>query len=237
MAFKRSAAALEEHVYTRSRRDAPKRTKLSGSPDERSNSSFPSSCSVSEDSALQSSPPASVRDRLSSMSSLDSAGSDDDSGSSVSSSSDSDLSESDEDQDIVTLGGPKKPDMSKPSIAGGQYDLKARLEALLPQLQQANSMLASESGQHSIEDVEDGEQHIEMDLGLGVLEEQRDDGDSGSESSIEASESEDGSEATTDQPASSGVVKMSPKSKETSYMDTLTGRRAEQSRSGIEEIG
>lgn len=237
MAVKRSAEALDA-LHTRPRRDSSKRTKLAPSADERSNSSVPSSVSVSEDSALQSSPPASVRDRLSSMSSLASAESDDDSGRSVSTSSDDgdDHSEPDEQEDMVTIGGPKKPDMSRANATRGQADLKARIAALLPRLEQANNLLASEGKQCSMEEVEDGEQHIEMNLGLGILEQQREDDDgSSSEESGEGSEDDDEVHAT-DQPIS-GELKRSPKGKETHYLDALTGKQTEPVHGGIEEIG
>jgi hypothetical protein len=49
-------------------------------------------------------------------------------------------------------------------------DLKARLATFLPQLKEANRMLDTAK---RIDDVGEGEQHIEMNLGLGVLEEKR----------------------------------------------------------------
>jgi hypothetical protein len=54
-------------------------------------------------------------------------------------------------------------------------DLKSRLQAFLPQLQQANSELESLGASHDrrIDQIsDDADQYIEMDLGLGVLAEQ-----------------------------------------------------------------
>lgn len=234
MALKRTAddAAIDE---PRLRRELSKRTRLSPSADAGSNSSDPSSCSVSLDSALQSSPPASTRDRISSMSSLQSRDSESGSGCSISSSSDSESesSESDEGNDIVTIGGPKKPSIQRLNIADRHEDLRSRITAFLPQLEEANSLLASEGGNHSIEDVEDGEQHIEMNLGLGVLEEQDDDGGSSDSGSEESADDEEELEL----PISSEVVKESPRGNETRRLDKLRGQHGTAAQAaGIAEI-
>lgn len=237
MAAKRRADELETSSAPRIRRESSKRAKLSPSAEVRSNSSEPSSCSVSEDSALRSSPPASDHVRDSSMSSLRSLDTESDSESSIStdSDSDSDISGSDEDEDeeIVTIGGPKKPQFFHPSSSDGMHDLKARIADLLPQLEAANSMLTSEAGQHSIEDVEDGEQHIEMNLGLGVLEHQDEEGGSevGSEDDIDADDDQ------TDLPVCSGSVQDEQEGKEMKVMDKLKGRPSSGTRAGIQELG
>lgn len=70
------------------------------------------------------------------------------------------------------LSGTSRPPM--PAGAGG--DLKSRLAAFLPQLAQSNQELErlKERGElKSFEDVEEGKEYIEMDLGLGVLEEKK----------------------------------------------------------------
>lgn len=239
MGVKRSADKVEG-VAPPLRREHSKRTKMSPSAEEGSNSSVPSSCSVSEASALQSSPPASAHERNSSMSSLEAADSDGDSESSISSDSHSDSSDpdsdGDEDEDIVTIGGPKKPNISRLGATDEPEDLRTRIAALLPKLEEANSLLTSEGGQYSMEDVEDGEQYIEMNLGLGVLEQQDEDDDSSSDSSSE-DEDDDRPGEELDLLVSSGALKRSPQDKETKRMKALTGNRSEQTRSGIEEIG
>lgn len=239
MAVKRSADELDV-ARTRPRREQHKRVRLSPSAEARSNSSEPSSCSVSEASALQSSPPVSTHDRISSMSSLEPTDSASDTDSSVSSESDSDLSDSESEsdqEDIVTIGGPKKPAIGRTGAADGYDDLKTRLAAFLPQLEEANGLLTSEGGQWSMEDVEEGEQHIEMDLRLGVLEEQDEDEDGSNDSDSEDLDGEDAVDGEPDLPVSSGATKRSPKGEETRYMETLTGRCKEEQNVGIEEIG
>ncbi|KAF1345738.1 hypothetical protein BDV97DRAFT_358963 [Delphinella strobiligena] len=70
------------------------------------------------------------------------------------------------------LNGTSRPPM--PSGAGG--DLKSRLAAFLPQLAQSNQELEELKARgelKSFEDVEEGKEYIEMDLGLGVLEEKK----------------------------------------------------------------
>jgi hypothetical protein len=125
---------------------------------------------------MKSTPPSEQRDQQSSVSSVTAHEQDEseESNSSVSSSSSSESS-SEEDEDdseeekIVTLGGPKKPRINA-SILSDAQDLHARLKQFLPQLQQANTELAAKGAGLSMEDVDDGEEHIEMNLGLGVLE-------------------------------------------------------------------
>ena len=235
MGTKRTADDLEPSV-PRTRREAPKRAKLSSSAENDKDSSEPSSCSVSEDSALQSSPQPSPRDRVSSMSSLEITDAGSDSESSISSDSDSDVSES-EGEEIPTVGGPKKPNIRRIGAENGNGDLKARIAAFLPQMKEANGLLTSEGGMRSIEDVEDGEQHIEMNLGLGVLEEQKDEDDSEGSGSSEDSEREDGGNEEPDVPVSSAARGPSPSRKETRVMDKLKGHRTGGRNAGIEEVG
>ncbi|BFZ54503.1 hypothetical protein PYCC9005_001540 [Savitreella phatthalungensis] len=67
----------------------------------------------------------------------------------------------------------KKPKIDK-SVAGQDAsDLTSRLSSFLPRMKSANDALAVSATQtdHNIESVQDGEPYIEMDLGLGVLEE------------------------------------------------------------------
>lgn len=168
------------------------------------------------------------------MSSLEPTASTSDSESSISSDSDSD-SELDEEDSIVTICGQKKPDIHRMNDTHGRSDLMSRVAAFLPQLQEANGLLMSEGERYSMEDVEDGEQHIEMNLGLGVLEEQRRDEESSTTDS--STDDEEDEEVEADPPVSSAVVNHPSREKETRYMDALTGRSKETRSSGIEEIG
>jgi len=97
----------------------------------------------------------------------------------------SDVSNEDKEEGdtIINVGGAKKPTMRLPTS-----DLKSRLSTFLPQLAAANAELEilKENGglkDRQIDNVQDGEgDYIEMDLGLGVLEEKP---DGGKESSSE----------------------------------------------------
>nr|OQO26634.1 hypothetical protein B0A51_07908 [Rachicladosporium sp. CCFEE 5018] len=89
---------------------------------------------------------------------------------------------SDSDVEVTTLPATKKPRIGNAGL-GGAGDLASRLGAFLPQMKKANEELREGE---SLEDVQDGEEYIEMNLGLGVLEESKD----GEESS--GSEEEDG---------------------------------------------
>ena len=138
-----------------------------------------SSCSVSEATAVQSSPRSASSTEQSSIvppSLLDTDGSENEITSSDSSSdSESDevgsdssvLDDGESDGDIVTVRGTSKPHISSSGVLGQARDLKSRLATFLPQLKQANSEL---DGSTNLEDVDEEEQHIEMNLGLGVLE-------------------------------------------------------------------
>lgn len=164
------------------------------------NSSDASRRSISESSALLSTPPPNPS--LTSSKGGVHGTKDSDSETSVSSDSDSasdasssDNDDSEEEQDpIITLGGPKKPSMR----VGGLGDLKTRLSTFLPQLAAANSELEErvrngEMEGKRFEDVDDGDEgYIEMDLGLGVLEEQKERGaESSSDDEVESDGEED----------------------------------------------
>lgn len=146
--------------------------------------------------------------------------------SSSDSDSDSDSSSSTSSQkqsQIPTLTTGQKPDFSA-RIAAGAPSLEDRLKAFLPQLAQANDLLAKEGGkeQHSMEDVKDDEPHIEMSLGLGLLEEKKEgeEEDDDDDDDEEEREGEDAEE----------------KRKEKDVMGKLMGGR-ENLTKGIEEVG
>jgi hypothetical protein len=81
----------------------------------------------------------------------------------------------DDPEKVITLRPGKKPKMKPPSTKKRDSLLK-RLQAFLPELQNANQVLEQDRiegrlGQRRMENVEEGEKRvIEMDLGLGVLE-------------------------------------------------------------------
>lgn len=236
MGMKRPAEHVDG-IDIRPRRPNPKRRKATPSPENDNDSSEPSSRSVSEDSALQSSPPVSDYAQASSLSSLQSPVSDDDSASSVydsESTTDSDSS-TDNGEDIITIGGPKKPHMTRLDFNEGARDLRTRLDSLLPQLAASNDLLASSGGHSNMEDVEDGEQHIEMNLGLGVLEERRSDE---SESESECSSGRNGEEDHDESGLlSSDAMQQLQHDARSDVMRKLLGRSIERRRPGIEDMG
>ncbi|KAK5122041.1 hypothetical protein LTR85_004287 [Meristemomyces frigidus] len=235
MARKRSAAEVEAPAGRPRRADA-KRTRVSPNDEDHDESSAPSSCAVSEDSALRSSPAASNRTRHSSVSSVQSAGYDESDSSLSSSNEDSSDEDSDNEDQIITVGGPKKPQIAREPTSTGAQDLQARLSALLPRLAAANRELDKDGAGHSMEDVEDGEQHIEMNLGLGVLEEKQD-GDSSSSGEESEDESESELSDDTDVPTSSAAVKREQDGKDTQVMDKLLRQRTGRRKAGIEDLG
>nr|POF13718.1 hypothetical protein CFP56_02741 [Quercus suber] len=216
--------------------EPPKRSRRS--PPQPSDSSATSSTHMSEDSALRSSP---TLTRHSSVSSLASQGMDEgeDAVSSSSSEESSVLDSEDDDEDeaedgeeeIVTIGGPRKPRIARDGVLDGAHDLQARISALLPRLAAANQDLESLGpGGASMEEVREGEQHIEMDLGLGVLEEKQQ-GDSSSES--EEDDEDDDVEAGD---GSSGPRKEI--ARDSDVLDKLMGvKGSTASKPGIQELG
>lgn len=146
------------------------------------------------------------------------------------SSSESDDSTSDEDEEqeqIATITAKTKPNFSA-RVASGAPSLEDRLKSFLPQMAAANSKL-EEGGEneYSMEAVKDDEPHIEMDLGLGVLEETN--GKEGEDSSDDEDEEAEDVD---------GEVEGSPESKrkEKDVMGKLMGKKENQT-AGIEEVG
>lgn len=127
-----------------------------------------------------------------------------------------------EEEEIATLKPGVKPDFSSArTFAAGAPSLADRLKAFLPQLAEANSKLQKGGeNEYSMEVVGDDEPHIEMDLGLGVLEERNGEGDSESDE-----DEEDGDES-----------KDKGKGKEKDVMGKLMGKKENQT-AGIEEVG
>lgn len=182
MARKRSIIDSEQFEQASETQEQRKRTRTSPSTAARSDSSGMSPDTVSEVSAMESTPDAVMRGQEGSITSATSNGNADDSDSSMQSSDDSTSEDEEEDddeekaasdsEDVVTLGAPKKPKINI-GVLSGANDLASRLKAFLPQMQQANSELAEKGAGLSMEDVDDEEPHIEMSLGLGVLEQKQ----------------------------------------------------------------
>lgn len=144
-------------------------------------------------------------------------------------------SELENEEEIITIGGPKKPRITHYDVTEGAQDLRSRLDALLPQLAASNDLLAGNGGGFSMEDVEDGEQHIEMNLGLGVLEEKREDGSSSSDGDSDEASIDEGEEA--DMLFSSGTVQRSAEEWDTNVVSKLLGRSRRGRRPGIDDLG
>lgn len=137
---------------------------------------------------------------------------------------DSTSEEDEDDNDIPTLKPGVKPDFSSArKLTAGAPSLQDRLKSFLPQLAEANSKLAKDGANaFSMEDVGEDEPHIEMDLGLGVLEEKR---EGESENEDEGDEEMEGEER-------------ERKRKEKDVMSELMGRKGEDKLTkGIEEVG
>lgn len=218
MALKRSIAETKQFDGPNESHSLQKRARLFPAIAS-SDASEMSSISASQASETNSSPEAVTRGQDSSVSSAPSHATMDESDSSMegdsvdSESSTSEEEEEEEDDDdgdpnrseVVTLGAPKKPTIKAGAFTGAS-DLASRLKAFLPQMQQANNDLAKSGAGLSMEDVDDGEPHIEMSLGLGVLEQKKeedledllrkkagsgaDDDQSGSDSDDQASKDE-----------------------------------------------
>ncbi|TKA29162.1 hypothetical protein B0A50_03672 [Salinomyces thailandicus] len=252
MSHKRPASALEG-LPARPPRKELKRIRLSPSSSDAkgrhgqgSDSSGTSSGVISEDEAMRSTPPLSSEERRGSgdgsVSSLltenedeeeEDEGDEDGSESSLSTSSDEEAADSDECEDgargdegeeIITLGGPKKPRIRGVGGEGAQ-ELRGRLAALLPRLAEANAAL-EEGGagveERNMEVVGEGERCIEFELGLGVLEEK---GEGGSE----GDEDERGDEEGRAEEGDGGDG-------ETRVMERLLGREVVGRKGGIEEV-
>jgi len=118
------------------------------------------------------------------------------SSSSLSSSSSSSARSGGATTNITTLSVTRRPPITSSSLSNTASDLCSRLSTFLPTLAAANDELELERAagtlrDRDIEDIDD-EGYIEMNLGLGVLEERKSDStDSGCSSDSESSEEEE----------------------------------------------
>jgi hypothetical protein len=166
--------------------------------------------------------PTSASVNLALRSSTNTPGSNKPSASRDESTSDSDASSSSD--EIATIKPGTKPNFSA-QVASGAPTLADRLKSFLPQMAEANSKLEQgDANEYSMEAVKDDEPHIEMDLGLGVLEETN--GKDGEDSDDDEDEEKDGD-------ASASPER---KRKEKDVMGKLMGKKENQT-AGIEEVG
>lgn len=134
-------------------------------------------------------------------------------------------STSDADQDEDTP-------VSNTTPFGSNFPLSERLASFLPQMKAANENLeelrrTGRLQEVTLDEVEEGRPHIEMNLGLGVLEEKN-----GSGSSSESEEEEDDPETTAQ--ASSESHTQGPKA--THVLDKLMGQPKAKRKSVIQEV-
>jgi len=135
-------------------------------------------------------------------SSLEDSSDDDTSSSEESESSDDSNDESEDEHESDTLP-PLFPNHAvMPRFAVPRSDLSSRLSSFIPSLQAANSQL--DGKQHRIEidegaEIDEGDAHVEMNVGLGVLEEKT--GDSSSSDSSEEGDVDNEFEATETSPS------------------------------------
>jgi len=181
-----------------------------------------------------------VADKNPSKSSLES----DDVSSSSNSSDTSSESESDKDPndranvelaDLLTLYRQPTPSHTTPTLSDPS-DLKSRLASFLPQIKQANEAIEESRRDgtlqnHVLDNAQEGEECIEMNLGLGVLEHR--DTTKGQDESDSASDSDE-EVRKVDNNAKVMRQKVAP-----SVMDKLTGQSKKEHKEkkvGIEEI-
>jgi hypothetical protein len=137
-----------------------------------------------------------------------------------------------------------RPKKQKPAFAlPATSDLSSRLQAFLPQMAAANAeleKLAQGGGLEGkrLEDVGEGDEYVEMELGLGVMEEKREGEDSSDDSSDESSS--DSSEDSEDDDEDDKEQKQKQKEKEQKEKDIL-GRlmghkQGREKAAGIQEV-
>lgn len=241
-----AASVSHDNKTLRPEKHIPNRKRARRSPNPDHPSSEASIGSISVDSALRSTPPPLADADNASMKNNHFRGHDTSESSSSSSSDDESNSSEDgdasDDDVVVTIGGPRKPAMRSLPQSSGADNLQARLSAFLPQLAAANAELETlqKSGGlvgRTFEDVDEDAEggYIEMDLGLGVLEEKQEEESSSDEEEEEDEEGEDGMiflEGTEDA-ARSGIEKCGKQD----VMSRLMGQSSTKQTAGIQEIG
>ncbi|CAD0046214.1 unnamed protein product [Aureobasidium pullulans] len=147
----------------------------------------------------------------------------------------------DPDLDSYPSSQEPKPNFARPATS----DLKSRLQTFLPQMAAANAeleKLAQEGGLEGkrLEDVGEGDEYVEMELGLGVMEEKKEGDDSSDETSDESSDdsSEDSSEEDDDDDEKEQKKKQKEKEqKEKDILGRLMGhKQGREKAAGIQEV-
>lgn len=251
MALKRSSSEAGFEAV-RTSRPSSKRTHKIPSGKDRSDASTRSVSDVSATAtALERSPVASAETAATSTSSVststpsvNSSHSDSDGSSSSSGDNDGEADESDPERndrvrnkiepEVITLRAPtshRKPPIDSARVQIYAKELQARLEEFMPKLRQANSELATRGNGLNIEDVGEDEQHIEMNLGLGVLEQktcggERSDGGILTKKRDQKEESDGGSDDGEEKDEEEGNV----------LSRLLNANRSNQGKVGIQEI-
>ena len=142
---------------------------------------------------------------------------------------------------IVSLSMPTrrtKPIMDVPGSLSGATDMRSRIQNFLPRLQEANELLATDDTSYNMEVVDDKEGHIEMSLGLGVLEplesNKEDDSDDEDTDDLDHykgnAEKDSGNAITSDQPTGCGF-------RNATIVEKLQGSHGPVSKAKIEELG
>ncbi|OBW63790.1 MAG: Cysteine proteinase [Aureobasidium pullulans] len=134
----------------------------------------------------------------------------------------------------------QKPNFARPATS----DLQSRLQTFLPQMAAANAeleKLAQEGGLEGkrLEDVGEGDEYVEMELGLGVMEEKKEGDESSDESSDETSDdsSEDSSEDDDEEDKAQKKKQKEKEQKEKDILGRLMGhKQGREKAAGIQEV-
>ncbi|KAK6005002.1 hypothetical protein QM012_007781 [Aureobasidium pullulans] len=138
-----------------------------------------------------------------------------------------------------------RPKKQKPNFAlPATSDLQSRLQAFLPQMAAANAeleKLAKDGGLEGkrLEDVGEGDEYVEMELGLGVMEEKKGGEGSSDDSSHESSEdsSEDSSDNDEEDDQEHKKKQKEKEQKEKDILGRLMGhKQGREKATGIQEV-
>ncbi|KAH0350792.1 hypothetical protein KCU83_g4670, partial [Aureobasidium melanogenum] len=131
----------------------------------------------------------------------------------------------------------QKPNFTRPATS----DLQSRLQAFLPQMAAANAeleKLAKEGGLEGkrLEDVGEGDEYVEMELGLGVMEQKKEGEESSDDSSAESSE-DSGEDSSEDDEVDDNEKQKEKEQKEKDILGRLMGhKQGREKAAGIQEV-